>query len=993
MAPPQINRLRDKGLVDRKKVVSFNFDGARLTGHPGDTLASALLANGVRLVGRSFKYHRPRGILTAGSEEPNALVELRAGARREPNTRATTVELYDGLNAASQNRWPSLKYDLLSLNQFAGPFLGAGFYYKTFMWPASFWEKVYEPMIRRAAGLGRPSGQPDPDHYEKTNAFCDVLVVGGGAAGLSSALSAAKAGARVILCDEDFRLGGRLLAETDEIDGKPAHEWAKAAETELESFPDCRILRRTTLFGVYDGGTYAALERVNDHVPVPPAHAPRQRLWRIVAKRSVLCAGAFERPLLFGDNDRPGVMLAGAVRTYVNRFGAAPGRKAVIFADNDDAFRTAADLAGAGIKVQALVDARREATGPVQAIAEATGAPYYASAAIGSVRGAHGIKSVLVHDAAGATEQFDCDVLAVSGGWSPALNLTTHLNGKPVWDHTLSCLVPGDLPPGMRVAGAAAGKFSLQACLASGEAAGADAARDCGLSPSALRRPAPKEEPAPATPAWQAGKGRGKAFVDFQNDVTVSDVKLASREGFRVPEHLKRYTTLGMATDQGKTSNLNGAAVLAGLTGQYVGAVGNTTFRPPYTPVSIAALAGHHRGADFRPTRLAPSHRWAKEQGAVFVEVGAWMRALMFPKQGETPQQTVDREVKNTRTNVGVCDVSTLGKIDVQGTDAGTFLDRVYINGFSQLAVGKARYGLMLREDGFAMDDGTTARLAEDHYYMTTTTANAVKVSQHLEYCQQILWPELDVQTVSVTEQWAQYAVAGPKSRKVIEALLDPAQDISNDAFPFMACGAFSVCGGIKARIFRLSFSGELAYEIAVPARYGDAMIRAILEAGAPHGIGPYGTEPLGVMRIEKGHAAGPELNGQTTAHDLGFGKMMSKKKDFIGRFMGEREALNEESRAALVGLKPLDRAARIRAGAHLVPKDADAVGANDQGYVTSMAYSPELGTWIALAMLSNGPARYGEVVKVCDPIRNSEMLAEVCALHFVDPEGGRLRV
>jgi len=993
MAPPQVNRLRDKGLVDRKKVVGFNFDGTRLTGHPGDTLASALLANGVRLVARSFKYHRPRGILTAGSEEPNALVELRTNARREPNTRATTVELYDGLNAASQNRWPSLKYDLLSVNQLASPIFGAGFYYKTFMWPASFWEKVYEPMIRRAAGLGRAASAADPDHYEKSNAFCDVLVIGGGAAGLSAALSAAKAGARVILCDEDFRLGGRLLAERDQIDGRPAHEWVAAAEAELESLPDCRILRRTSVFGVYDGGTYAALERVNDHLPVPPAHEPRQRLWRIVAKRAVLCAGAFERPILFGDNDRPGVMLAGAVRTYVNRFGAAPGRHAVVFGDNDDAFRTAADLADAGIAVNALVDARREPSEAVQAIAEAARAPYFAAASIGSVRGAHGIKSVLVKDAKGATEQFDCDVLAMSGGWNPALNLTTHLNGKPVWDHTLSCLMPGDLPPGMRVAGAASGKGSLAACLASGEAAGADAARDCGFSPSALRRPAPKEEAVPATPTWQVEKSRGKVFVDFQNDVAASDVKLATREGFRVPEHVKRYTTLGMATDQGKTSNLNAAALIAAQTGRYVGAVGTTTFRPPYTPVSIAALAGHHRGADFRPTRLPPSHAFAEEQGAVFVEVGAWMRALIFPRPGERPQETVNREVENTRTNVGVCDVSTLGKIDVQGADAGTFLDRVYINGFAKLAVGKARYGLMLREDGFAMDDGTTARLADDHYYMTTTTANALKVSQHLEYCQQVLWPELDVQTVSVTEQWAQYAVAGPKSRKVVEALLDPGQDISNEVFPYMACGEFTFCGGVKGRLFRLSFSGELAFEVAVPARYGDAMIRAIIEAGAPHGIAPYGTEPLGVMRIEKGHAAGPELNGQTTAHDLGLGRMASTKKDFIGRFMGEREALTEAERASLVGLKPLDRAARIPAGAHLVPREADVVAANDQGYVTSMAYSPELGTWIALAMLSNGPARHGEVVKVCDPLRNTEMLAEVCGPCFVDPEGGRLRV
>ncbi|MGH6736907.1 MAG: sarcosine oxidase subunit alpha family protein [Methyloceanibacter sp.] len=994
MAPPQVNRLRDKGLVDRKKVVGFNFDGVRYTGHPGDTLASALLANGIRLVGRSFKYHRPRGILTAGSEEPNALVELRTGARREPNTRATTIELYEGLNAASQNRWPSLKYDLLAVNQLASPIFGAGFYYKTFMWPPSFWEKVYEPMIRRAAGLGRTASGRDPDHYEKANAFCDVLAIGGGAAGLSAALAAGRAGARVILCEEDFRLGGRLLAERDEVDGTPAAEWAKAAEAELESLPDCRIMRRTTVFGVYDGGTYAALERVNDHVPVPPPHEPRQRLWRIVAKRAVLCAGAHERPLLFGDNDRPGVMLAGAVRAYVNRFGAAPGHHAVIFADNDDAFRAAADLGAAGIEVKALVDPRRDGSKAAQAAAEEAKARYFAGAVIDGVRGAHGIKAVAVRDMSGATVKLDCSVLAMSGGWNPAINLTTHLNGKPVWDHALSALVPGDLPPGMSVAGAAAGKFDLDACLARGEVAGAEAAKACGFSPKKRKtRAVPTETPAPATPLWQVEESRGKAFVDFQNDVTASDVKLAAREGFRIPEHVKRYTTLGMATDQGKTSNLNGAAVLANFTGRYIGAVGTTTFRPPYTPVAIAALAGHHVGPDFRPSRLAPSHAWAVEQGAVFVETGAWMRALYYPRPGESPQDAVNREVATVRTKVGVCDVSTLGKIDVQGPDAGVFLDRVYANTFSTLPVGKARYGIMLREDGFAMDDGTTARLAEDRYFMTTTTVNAVKVMQHLEFCQQVLWPELDVQTVSVTEQWAQYAVAGPNARKVIEALLAPGQDISNEAFPYMSCGEFIVCGGVPARLYRLSFSGELAYEIGVPARFGDAMIRAIMEAGAPHGIAPYGTEPLGVLRIEKGHPAGPELNGQTTAHDLGMGRMVSKKKDFIGRFMGERAALNEPSRPSLVGLRPIEAGARVRAGAHLVPKDADPVAANDQGYVTSMAYSPEHGRWIALATLSRGPERHGEVVKACDPLRNTEVLVEVCPPCFIDPEGARLRV
>ncbi|MGD2025786.1 MAG: sarcosine oxidase subunit alpha family protein, partial [Methyloceanibacter sp.] len=806
----QINRLMKRGLVDRDKSISFRFDGQRLEGHPGDTLASALLANGIRLVGRSFKYHRPRGVLTAGSEEPNALVELRTGAHREPNTRATTIELYEGLDAASQNRWPSLKYDLLSVNQLVSPIFGAGFYYKTFMWPASFWEKLYEPTIRRAAGLGYPSKQPDPDTYEKANAFCDVLVIGAGAAGLSAALSAARAGARVILCDEDFVLGGRLLAERGEIDGKPTQEWAAAAAAELESFPDCRILRRTTVFGVYDGGVYAAVERVGDHLPKPAPYTPRQRLWRIVAKQSVVCAGAFERPIVFGDNDRPGVMLASAVRTYVNRFGVTPGRAVVVFADNDAALSTAKDLSDSGVEVRAIVDPRPDASPTAGQAATAIGTEYV-SGIVDSVSGAHGIKSVRIKDTQGRMTLFNCDLLAVSGGWNPAINLTTHLGGKPVWDEARSCLVPGALAPGMRVAGAAAGRFSLDACLASGETAGGESARDCGFSPVAPSRSAPAQDDERVTPVWHVQSRGGKAFVDLQNDVTVSDVKLAAREGFRVPDHLKRYTTLGMATDQGKTSNLNGAALLAEVTGRYLGSVGSTTFRPPYTPVAIGALAGHHRGKEFRPKRLPPSHRWAEENGAEFVEVGAWMRALMFPKSGETAQETVDREVANTRNNVGVCDVSTLGKIDVQGPDAGTLLDRVYINGFSKLPVGKARYGLMLREDGFAMDDGTTARLADDHFYMTTTTANAVRVSQHLEFCQQVLWPELDVQTVSQTEQWAQYAVAGPQSRKVIEALLDSGQDISNEAFPYMACGTFTVCGGTPARLFRLSFSGELA--------------------------------------------------------------------------------------------------------------------------------------------------------------------------------------
>ena len=637
----QPNRLAKGGLIDRSKTVRFSFDGETLTGHHGDTLASALLANGIRLVGRSFKYHRPRGILTAGSEEPNALVELRNGARREPNTRATTIELYEGLAAASQNRWPSLKLDLLAANQMFSPIFGAGFYYKTFMWPAAFWEKLYEPAIRRAAGLGRAADAPDPDHYEKTNAFCDVLVIGAGPAGLSAALAAARSGARVILCEEDFRLGGRLLSERYEIDGRPALDWVETAEAELESLPDCRILRRTTVQGVYDGGTYAAIERVNDHVAKPPAHEPRQRLWRIVAKRAVLAAGAIERPIVFGNNDRPGVMLAGAVRAYVNRYGVAPGRRAVIFADNDDAFRTAEDLAASRRRGRCADRCKKER---IAARASSCG------------------------ESASPLSLWRGDPACA---WRPRRE---RRRGKRCerQDRALR-LRPrrrvGRLEPDGQPHHPSQRQAAMERCALgarSWRAAAGNERRGRGVrlvrswrmpcrGPGSRRRGGrrmrihrstraalPPCQTKPAQRRARYGKSPesdGKAFVDFQNDVTVSDVKLAAREGFRIPEHLKRYTTLGMATDQGKTCNANGAAVLANVTGRYIGAVGTTTFRPPYTPIAISAFAGHHRGQDFRPARLAPSHGWAEEQGAVFVETGPWLRALYYPKRGEAPQR------------------------------------------------------------------------------------------------------------------------------------------------------------------------------------------------------------------------------------------------------------------------------------------------------------------------------------------------------------------
>ena len=990
----QSNRLAAGGLIDRASTIGFTFDGRRYAGHSGDTLASALLANGVKLVGRSFKYHRPRGVLTAGSEEPNALVELRTGARREPNAKATVAELYDGLEATSQNRWPSLAFDVMAVNQLAAPIFVAGFYYKTFMWPAKFWEKLYEPMIRRAAGLGRLSGEADPDSYEKITAHCDVLVIGSGPAGLAAALAAGRSGARVILAEEDFALGGRLNSDRRTIGDKASSAWAAEAAAELASLPEVTVLRRTPVVGVYDDGVYAALERVSDHLREPAAHQPRQRLWRIVAKRAVLAAGALERPIPFGGNDTPGVMLASAVRTYLNRFGVAPGKRAVVYANNDDAAATIADLAAAGCEIAAVIDARGDAPA-LHAAARAAGASLIFGGAIARAYGGRSLKGCEIVDGRGRGFKVECDLIAVSAGWNPSIQLTTHLSARPVWDDRLAAFLPGARPVGMEVAGAAGGAYGLGEALAAGGKAGAEAAEACGFAAGAVDAPATDPEPGDThgRGPWRSPVKRGKAFVDFQNDVTVSDVELAAREGFKSVEHLKRYTTLGMATDQGRTSNVLGLALMAEITGRSIPETGITAARAPFTPVAIGALGGAHRHKEFRPTRLPPSHFWAEEQGAAFTETGQWMRAAYFPRPGEKDWfETAVREVNTVRTAVGVYDASTLGKIDIQGADAGIFLDRVYINAFSSLAVGKARYGLMLREDGVAMDDGTTTRLGETHYYMTTTTANAGGVMRHLELCKQWLWPELDVHFSSVTDQWAQYAIAGPRSRDVVAALVDEGFDVSNEALPYMGARELTVCGGVKARLFRLSFSGELAYELAVPARYGDAMIRAIIKAGEPFGICPYGAEALAIMRIEKGHAAGPELNGNTTAADLGMGKMLSKKKDFIGRTLSGREAFLDPERPSLVGFRPVDRSARLRSGAHFVPRGETPSAANDQGYMTSTAYSPSNGHWIGLGFLARGPERMGEIVRAYDPVRGGDTEVEVVSPVFVDPEGARLR-
>lgn len=985
---PQPNRLAGGGIIDRAKPLAFQFDGVPLSGYDGDTLASALMASGVKLIGRSFKYHRPRGIFSAGPEEPNALVELRSGARQEPNTKATTTELFDGLVANSQNRWPSLAFDLLSLNQLGGSLLSAGFYYKTFMWPASFWEKVYEPLIRRAAGLGAASGLDDPDRYEKATAFCDVLVIGSGPAGLSAALAAGRAGARVILCEDDFRLGGRLLAETMTVDAAPALAFVEKAEAELASLPQVRLFRRTHVFGVYDGNTYGALEKVADHYPVPPDHLPRQRLWRIVAKQAVNAMGAIERPIAFANNDRPGVMLASAVRTYVNRFAATPGSRAVIFTASDDGWRTASDLTQAGVTVAAIIDPRAGNTAPASAPASAEA--FSGGQIIKAHGGVSGVRGVDVLYR-GKRHHIVCDLVAVSGGWNPQIGLTTHVGGRPSWNDDKAAFVPGTLPPGMIVAGAASGAFSLHACLAAGAAAGTKAAALSGKSSAAAPLPRAEDEPSRAAAFFHVAEAKGKAFVDLQNDVTVSDVVLAHREGYSALEHLKRYTTLGMATDQGKTGNLIGQALMAELAGKSIAELGTTTARPPHSPLAIGALAGLHRGKHFKATRYLAAHERALAHDAVMTEAGQWLRPSFFPRAGEADWlAAASREARTVRNAVGICDVSTLGKIDIRGPDAALLLDRVYTNLFSTLAVGKARYGLMLRDDGFVMDDGTTARFGEHHYVMSTTTVNASKVMQHLEFCHQALWPELKVAMASVSEQWAQFAVAGPKARDVLAAVLGASVDVSDAALPYMGVAAFSF-GPMTARLFRLSFSGERAYELAVPARYGAGVHDRLVKAAADFGGCLYGLEALNIMRIEKGHVAGNELSGRTTAYDLGLHRMLSTKKDFIGRTLAARPLLCEPGRQRLVGLKPRKAQDRLRSGAHILKPGAPLDAAHDEGYITSGAFSPALDSWIALALIAHGPERFGEIVRVYDPVRDGDTLAEIVPHIFVDPKGERV--
>ncbi|PWE27195.1 sarcosine oxidase subunit alpha family protein [Pararhodobacter marinus] len=936
-------------LIDRTRPLDFTFNGKTMRGYAGDTLASGLLGAGQTLVGRSFKYHRPRGIVASGAEEPNALVGLGEGQRFEPNQRVTTTELFSGLKAASQNHWPSLEFDVGAINAKLWRFLPAGFYYKTFISPRPLWKHVYEPIIRRSAGLGKaPDAETrDIDRYEQLYAFCDVLVAGGGVAGIRAALEAAQAGKRVILTEQTAHFGGRAVVDGYEIDGQSAESWVDAQLAALQGMDNVTVLPRTMVAGVHDHGYALAYERVADHQP--GADKPRHRLWRVRAGQIVAATGAIERPLSFAGNDLPGVMLAAAIRDYAVNFGVAAGKKVAIVTNNDDAYRTALILNDLGVSIAAVIDARAEATGDLPAKARAAGIRVIEDAAVRKVEGGKSVTGVQLcrfnSDGGAVFETLACDALGMSGGWSPVVHLWSHCGGKLNWDEAGAFFRPDPNRPPLGHDGK-----GFVSCV--GAANG-----DLG-----------NEGEAPMLPVWlmpaQASyELRAKAWLDPQNDVKVSDVQLAAREGYASVEHTKRYTTLGMATDQGKLSNINGLAILSDALGQPIPQTGTTTFRPPYTPISLGAITGEARGEIFQPLRKTPMHGWHEAKGAHWEPVGHWRRPYCYPKQGESHAEAVSREINQTRKAVGLLDASTLGKILVKGPDAGRFMDMLYTNMMSNLKVGKCRYGLMCNENGFLSDDGVVARLSEDTWLCHTTSGGADRIHAWMEDWLQCEWWDWKVHVVNLTEQFAQIAVVGPKARQVLEKLGGDI-DLSADSFPFMDWKEGHL-GGIAARIFRISFSGELSYEVAVPASQGLAFWEKLLDAGEEFGISPYGTEALHVMRAEKGFIMiGDETDGTVIPQDLNLNWAISKKKDdFLGKRGMEREAMVSPDRWKLVGLETLDGSV-LPDGALAPLPGKNANGQQEtQGRVTSTYHSPTLGKGIAMGLVHNGPERMGEVI------------------------------
>ena len=992
-------RLNKEGLINRNKKISFTFNGKKLFGYEGDTIASALIANGIHLVGRSFKYHRPRGFFGAGVEEPNAKLQVEFNGHSEPNVNATEMELVEGLSATSQNCWPSVNFDVGAINNFLKMFFPAGFYYKTFMWPKSFWYKIYEPFIRKAAGLGVASIEKDKERYEHKFEYCDLLVTGSGPSGLASAYAAAKNGAKVILAEDKPRFGGTLLTDDVSIDNLSGKDWAEKIITELKSMPNVTVKNRSQVFGYYDHNMLVMFERVSDHLEKKSKFTPRQRLWYIRAKETILSTGSIERPIVFGNNDTPGIFLSAAAKEYMKVYGVLVGKKPLIFTNNDSAYETALEFKKNNVE-PIILDTREEHSSELIDEAKSKGIDIRFSHGVIVANGYKKVKSAKIgklnkdKNSFEKIETVDCDCICVSGFWTPSVHLASQSGNKLKYEEKIDAFIPDKKKQHETSVGAANGSFTLEESLKHGFENGSNLSAKITETKTEISIPNVNEKKYGAHDKFWCmplpKNENPKRFVDFQNDVSVSDIEIALREGYRSIEHVKRYTTLGMATDQGRTSNLNGLQLVSNIENKIVPEVGHTTFRPPFTPITIGTIVGREVGMEYMPTRKTPMHEWHEKNNAVFVDAGAWKRPRYYKQGSETLFEASKREAKNVRENVGICDVTTLGKIDIKGPDAAEFLNRVYTNAWMKLPVGKARYGLMLREDGIVMDDGTTTRISENHYHMTTTTAQAANVLSHLEYYLQIVWPELNVNVVSTTEQWAGAAIAGPKSRDMLSKLY-PDLDVSNEALPFMGYKEAEFFG-VPSRIFRISFSGELAYEINVKSDHGMFMWEKMMEVGKEFGNQPYGTEALSTLRIEMGHVAGPELDGRTIPSDVSLNGLVSKKKDFIGKNSLGREAFNVESRQKIVGLIPIDRKSSIPEGSHIV-QDQNAKLPNPKlGHVSSSCWSVENNNPFSLAIMKDGKNMIGKKFFAVSPLKNKSIEVEVISSHYVDPEGKRVR-
>lgn len=1005
----QVNRLAKGGRIDRSQALSFTFNGQTYQGFAGDSLAAALLANGVDIVGRSFKYSRPRGIVAAGAEEPNAVLQIGSTeAAQIPNVRATQQALYSGLVANSTNGWPSVNTDLMGiLGKVGGGMMPPGFYYKTFMYPQNLW-MTYEKYIRKAAGLGRSPTEVDPDIYDQLNQHCDVLIVGAGPAGLAAALAAGRSGARVILADEQEEFGGSLLDTRETLDGKPAADWVAQAIAELQAMPEVTLLSRATVNGYHDHNFLTIHQRLTDHLgEVAPMGQARQRMHRVRAKRVVLASGAHERPLVYANNDVPGNMLAGAVSTYVRRYGVAPGQELVLSTNNDYAYRVVLDWLDAGRKVVAVADARSNPRGSWVEEARARGVRILTGSAVVEARGSKRVTGARIcaidakaHKVTSPGEVLDCDLIVSSGGYSPVVHLASHLGGRPEWREDILGFVPG---PGNGVqqridAGAVNGVFALGDVLANGFEAGAKAAAETGykaVSGSLPKVEARQEEATLAlfqVPHDKSTARAPKQFVDLQNDVTAAGIELATREGFESVEHVKRYTALGFGTDQGKLGNINGLAIAARSMGISIVQMGTTMFRPNYTPVTFGAVAGRHCGELFDAKRYTAMQAWHVKSGAEFEDVGQWKRPWYFPKKGEDLHAAVARECLAVRNSVGILDASTLGKIDIQGPDAREFLNRVYTNAWTKLDVGKARYGLMCKEDGMVFDDGVTACLADNHFVMTTTTGGAARVMEWLEIYHQTEWPELKVYFTSVTDHWATMTLSGPNSRKLLAKVTDI--DLDKDAFPFMSWKE-GLVGGVPARVFRISFTGELSYEVNVQADYALGVWEQIIEAGKEFDLTPYGTETMHVLRAEKGFIiVGQDTDASVTPDDLNMGWCVGRTKPFswIGKRGMNRDDCLREDRKQLVGLKPVNPNQVLPEGAQLVFDPKQSIPMQMVGHVTSSYMSAAMGYSFAMAVVKGGLKRMGE--RVFAPLADGSVIeAEICSSVFYDPKGDRQNV